>query len=102
VGIGISIFLIAVGAVLYFAVSATAAGVSISTVGVVLMLIGGLGLVVSFVMIAMARSGLDGDGHTTIVRDHVRPVVSDTTVVREEERPVIRRQGTTVVREEVL
>ena len=85
-GIGISIFLIAVGAILYFAVTATAAGVSVSTVGVILMLIGGLGLVVSFVMLAMARGELNGDHHTTIVRDQVRPVTSDTTVVREEVR----------------
>jgi hypothetical protein len=71
-GIGVSIFLIAIGAILYFAVSATTAGVSISTVGVILMLIGGLGLVVSFVMLGMARGGLNGDRRTTVVRDEVR------------------------------
>jgi hypothetical protein len=71
-GIGVSIFLIAIGAILYFAVSATTAGVSISTVGVILMLIGGLGLVVSFVMLGMARGGLNGDRRTTVVRDELR------------------------------
>ena len=85
-GIGFSIFLLAVGAILYFAVSATAAGVSISTVGVVLMLIGGLGLVVSFIMLAMARGDLNGNRHTTIVREEVRPMISDTAIVREEVR----------------
>jgi Domain of unknown function (DUF6458) len=70
--IGVSIFLIAIGAILYFAVSATMAGVSISTVGVILMLIGGLGLVVSLVLLGMARGGLNSDRRTTVVRDEAR------------------------------
>ena len=38
--IGTSIFLIAVGAILKFAVTATVAGVDIQTVGVILMVVG--------------------------------------------------------------
>jgi Domain of unknown function (DUF6458) len=48
-GIGTSLFLIAVGAILTFAVSATAEGFDINTVGIILMIIGGLGLVLSLV-----------------------------------------------------
>jgi hypothetical protein len=45
--IGTSIFLIAVGAILKFAVTATVAGVDIPTVGVILMVVGVLALVLS-------------------------------------------------------
>ena len=46
-GIGISIFLIAVGAVLAFAVNVTAEGVNLDTVGVILMVVGSIGLLAS-------------------------------------------------------
>ena len=69
-GIGLSIFLVAVGAVLYFAVSATVSGVSISTVGVVLMLVGGLGLLVSLVMASAARR--DGRGAVVVHDETIR------------------------------
>lgn len=46
-GIGTSIFLIAVGAILYFAVEADISGLEISTVGVILMIVGVLGLLIS-------------------------------------------------------
>ena len=39
-GIGTSIFLIAVGAILYFAVNASISGLEISTVGLILMIVG--------------------------------------------------------------
>jgi membrane protein implicated in regulation of membrane protease activity len=45
--IGSSVFLIAVGAILRYAVTATVSGVSIQTVGLILMLAGILGLVLS-------------------------------------------------------
>jgi hypothetical protein len=45
--IGTSIFLIAVGAILKFAVTATVAGVDIQTAGVILMVVGAIGLVIS-------------------------------------------------------
>lgn len=45
--IGTSIFLIAVGAILAFAVTATVAGVDIQTAGLILMVVGALGLVIS-------------------------------------------------------
>jgi len=54
-GIGTSIFLIAVGAILKFAVTESVSGVKLATVGVILMVVGVLGLVISLFMIAQAR-----------------------------------------------
>jgi hypothetical protein len=47
--IGSSLFLIAVGAILYFAVTASLAGIDIQTVGLILMVIGLIGFVLSLV-----------------------------------------------------
>lgn len=44
-GIGIGIFLIAVGAVLAFAVEASVSGVDLDAVGVILMIVGAIGLI---------------------------------------------------------
>ena len=46
-GIGVSIFLIAVGAILDFAVKVSTNGVNIHTVGVILMIVGAIGLLCS-------------------------------------------------------
>lgn len=51
--IGGSIFLIAVGAILYFATNVHVAHVSIDTVGLILMIAGAAGLVLGFVQRAM-------------------------------------------------
>jgi Flp pilus assembly protein protease CpaA len=67
---GTSLFLIAVGAILYFAVNATVSGLSISTVGLILMIVGVIGLLISLFLLTRRRSA--------------------TTVV--EERPVARRE----------
>ena len=53
--IGSSIFLIAVGAILKFAVHVSVAGISIQTVGVILMVAGVVGLIVSFLWLNSAR-----------------------------------------------
>jgi len=44
---GTSIFLIAIGAILRYAVTATVSGISLATVGLILMIVGVLGLVLS-------------------------------------------------------
>jgi hypothetical protein len=75
---GISIFFIAVGAILYFAVSKTVSGLSLDAVGVILMILGGLGLVISLVMLGTERMG---NGRTTVARGST-PVQSRTTVVQ--------------------
>ena len=54
-GIGVSIFLIAVGAILAWAVTASVAGVSLNTVGVILIIVGIIGLLAS--LIAAQRGG---------------------------------------------
>lgn len=65
VGIGTSLFLIAVGAILYFAVNASISGLSIATVGIILMVVGVLGLLISLFMLSSSRRG----GDRTVVRD---------------------------------
>ena len=54
-GIGINIFLIAVGAILTFAVDATVAGLDISTVGIILMIAGAVGLLLTLLVFAPRR-----------------------------------------------
>lgn len=46
-GIGVSIFLIAVGAILAFAVEVTVSGLDLQTVGLILLIVGAIGLVAS-------------------------------------------------------
>ena len=46
-GIGVSLILIAVGAIMTWAISATASGVDINAVGVILMIVGAVGLLLS-------------------------------------------------------
>ncbi|HWC11135.1 MAG TPA: DUF6458 family protein [Acidimicrobiales bacterium] len=50
-GIGISVFLIAVGAILAFAVDVTVSGLDLDTVGVILMIAGGIGLLWSLLFL---------------------------------------------------
>ena len=51
-GIGTSIFLIAVGAIMRYAVTATTSGFSIHTAGLILMILGVVGLVISLIWAA--------------------------------------------------
>ncbi|HEX3538961.1 MAG TPA: DUF6458 family protein [Acidimicrobiales bacterium] len=48
-GIGTSIFLIAVGAILRYAVTISASGVNLHTVGDILMIVGVIGIVLSLI-----------------------------------------------------
>lgn len=73
-GIGTSIFLIALGAILKYAVTATVSGVSIATVGLILMLVGIVGLIISMLWLT-AYSG------------RRRAAVVEEPVVRERELP---------------
>ena len=54
-GIGTSIFLIALGAILKFAVEDAIAGVELATVGVILMVAGVIGLLISIFLMSQAR-----------------------------------------------
>ena len=59
-GIGVSIFLIAVGAILTFAVHASLSGVSIQTIGVILRVVGVIGLLVTMLIWAPRRGARGG------------------------------------------
>jgi hypothetical protein len=65
-GIGGSLFLIALGAILYWAVSVEAEGFSINTIGLILMIVGVVGLVLTLIMTASANESRR-DGDVTIV-----------------------------------
>ena len=54
--LGLSLCAIAVGAILKFAVTAQVAGISIAKVGVILMVVGVVGLIVSLWMILAGRA----------------------------------------------
>jgi hypothetical protein len=54
-GIGTSLFLVAIGAILYFAVDATISGLEIATIGIILMVVGVVGLLISLFLIGSAR-----------------------------------------------
>ena len=69
-GIGTSIFLIATGAILYFAVNADISGLEISSVGLILMIVGVLGLIISLYLTSMAsRRGVAADRPVVRERD---------------------------------
>ena len=53
-GIGTSIFLIALGAILKFAVTASVSGIDVATVGVILMVVGAVGLLISLLWLMQA------------------------------------------------
>lgn len=73
VGIGTSIFLLALGAILTFAVNADVGGLDIAVVGVILMIAGALGLLVTLLFLNRSAPfyGRFGRGATTTttVRD---------------------------------
>jgi hypothetical protein len=105
-GIGVSIFLLAAGAILSFAVETDAAeGVNLGAVGVILMLIGGLGLLFSLLMFndwAPWRDRRDYVGRRDYADDEVvtrrRVVDVDEPVARQtfvEDEPVVRSRTVT-------
>jgi sulfite exporter TauE/SafE len=66
-GIGTSILLIAVGAILRFAVHVSTSGFSIHTVGVILMVVGVIGLLISLFAASLWRDRAARG--TTVVRE---------------------------------
>ncbi|HWH05864.1 MAG TPA: DUF6458 family protein [Gaiellaceae bacterium] len=65
-GIGFSIFLIAIGAVLVWAVNLTVGGIELVTVGWILLALGALGLLLSLIVAATAGRSRDEE---VVVRD---------------------------------
>jgi hypothetical protein len=72
--IGLSLLLLAAGAILTWAVNATVSGVNIHVVGVILMIVGALGLILSLILGAPFGGGgvrrrdvvTDSTGATTV------------------------------------
>lgn len=86
-GIGASIFLIAVGAVLAFAVNVTASGINVNTIGVILMVVGVIGLATTMLILNGGTGGWYGPARRrTVVEDayvdEAPAVVSRRRVVR--------------------
>jgi hypothetical protein len=76
-GIGFSIFLLAVGAILAFAVNATLAGVDISIVGWILMGAGVIGLILTMVVLTPRRRRTVTETTTTPVAGVEHQVTDD-------------------------
>jgi apolipoprotein N-acyltransferase len=62
-GMGFSTVAIAAGAIMYWAVTYQGHGFRFSTVGVVLMVVGAIGLVISTIVFAMSRRPAGGRRH---------------------------------------
>jgi hypothetical protein len=83
-GIGLSIFFIAVGAILRFAVSVTTEGFDLHMVGDILMIVGVIGALFSLIFwSSWGGWNADRGGDVVVERDRPR-----RTVVVEKERPV--------------
>lgn len=78
-GIGTSIFLIAVGAILRWAVNAEVSGLEIATVGTILLVVGIVGLLISLL-------------YATIWADRTRPVVDRGAAAPPADREVVRER----------
>jgi hypothetical protein len=66
-GIGVSLLLVAVGAVLAFAVDATVSGIDLVTVGWILMIVGGVGALLSLIFWIILGGFADGRHDTTLI-----------------------------------
>ena len=111
-GIGVSIFLMAVGAILAFAVNVSADGINLDTVGVILIILGLVGMLASLVWwddwTPRRRLAYDDDGEILVRRRRPRIVTIDDVddgVVdvadagpAVEERPVVERRRITTRR----
>ena len=76
-GIGVSIFLIALGAILAFATDFTVSGLDLNVVGVILMVVGVIGLVVDLVIWGPRRRRTVSTGGRVVTE---RRVYDDPTV----------------------
>lgn len=66
-GIGGSLFLVALGAILYWAVTVEAEGFNLNTMGLILMVVGVVGLILTLIMTASAERTDREDKDVTIV-----------------------------------
>jgi hypothetical protein len=95
-GIGTSILLIAMGAILAFAINVQSSAIDLNTIGAILMVVGMIGLVFSF--IALGSFSTWG-AHPTVHTEHIEDgYVGDRTVTTPHEHR--RVQTTDVVYED--
>ena len=73
--IGASLFMIAVGAILRYAVSDSIEGVDLPVIGLILMIVGVVGLLISLFMMSAWR-----DRRSAVVVEERRPVVRERDV----------------------
>ncbi len=107
-GIGVSVFLLAAGAILAFAVNMPSNGLDLGVVGVILMLLGGVGLLAAMVLWNDWHPGrrreidlYDGLDGPDVVIDHRSRVVRDEPVIHDDydeaapyRDPFVRRRVT--------
>ncbi len=67
-GIGVSLILIAVGAVLAFAVNVSTSGFNVNTVGYILLIVGAIGVLISM-MFWSSWGGFGGERRRTVVEE---------------------------------
>lgn len=80
-GIGAGIFLIAIGAILTFAIHYTLSGVNLQTVGVILMIVGVIGLAVDLAVFAPRRRRVTT--RDSYPQEPVAPVAGQRTTIDE-------------------
>lgn len=80
-GIGASIVLIAAGAILTFAVHVTTNGFNLNTIGIILMVVGGLGLLTTLMVTGNAFGGYRR--RTVVDEGGYDPVTGRRRVVRD-------------------
>jgi hypothetical protein len=69
VGIGASVLLLAVGAIMTFALNVTTEGINLDTVGIILMIAGGLGLLISLLFWSSVAPFGSRTAERTVVRE---------------------------------
>jgi hypothetical protein len=84
--IGASIFLIALGAVLAFAVDVSTSGIDLNTIGVILMVVGVIGLALGMLILNGGAGFYGGPRRRTIVDD---AYVDDGPVAAPRQRAVV-------------
>jgi hypothetical protein len=89
-GLGVSLFLIAVGAILTWAVDVHTQGINLNTVGVILMVIGAVGLVLSLLFWTTWGGRFGSRRREVVVEDHdvaeSAPYGHQRRVIRQDEQ----------------
>jgi hypothetical protein len=96
-GIGTSLILIAIGAILAFGVNVNSTAIDVAAVGVILLVVGLIGLLVSFIFLNEVSWWGRSGGHTTHTDDtaftppHEHRRVQTRDIVYEDDEPATTR-----------